>query len=679
MKPTNSLVLVAVFFFLLSCASTRTQIEDTASVPAEEKGEIAFSLSTGLSSGILQFVDNAVFEVIVKKAKDDPTVYEKELDWDLVPYTIRTDDYYSIGTAFAISKTELITAFHVINLGYTSMVYDRYYIRDSQSRVYEVDQIIAGSNERDFLIFTAKGLSVDNYFQFEREFKTGDPVLSIGNALGEGIVVRNGLILGTVPEEEAGRWKQLKSSADGNPGNSGGPLITPNGKVVGVAVGLKDGNILYSVPAEVVLDLPRDKLLYRSKFTYGHLILADRMNKTFETQVSLPADYLSVNRRLVEAYDQDYAVAMEELFRQSPAYLEGPNNAYLLRAVISSSFPELDFVNRNDNNWYLSNLEVKSQQLPDDGLLMHSAVSSSFNLFKIEKPKSMSLKQLSTDPRYVMDMILQNVSTERTMWGNQKYRILSYGDPSSVSEYRDAQGRLWIEAYWLIGFEDKILLMYILPLPDGPVVFMTRQDSDELKVYQWDMRKTCDHIHAAYAAAFDDWDDFIALGKYIPGFLKDFTFAWQQETRRIAFSYPGLSFRAGPEVFDWNGSSKLFLGPAYYAQESNIEFGIRRILLQRDMRGREYTLLYKNIKPDPKIGAKAAESWEDLLQEKYPFDGNPGISAKDNTGSIGAILPMLRPAPDVRYSIYLSMENPQGEDNLRSRLEALQRGIQIER
>jgi hypothetical protein len=676
MKRTNALVLLAVFFFLFSCAST--QVEDAASIPAEDRGGTASGFSAGLSSKTLRLVNDAVFEVIVKKAQDDPTVYEKEPDWELVPYAIRTDDYYSIGTAFAISKTELITAFHVINLGYTSMVYDRYYIRDSRGRVYEVDQVIAGSNERDFLVFTARGLSVDNYFQFEREFKIGDPVLSIGNALGEGIVVRNGLILGTVPEEEAGRWNQLKSSADGNPGNSGGPLVTPGGKVVGVAVGLKDGNILYSVPAEVVLDLPRDKLLYRNKFSYGHLILADRMNKVFETQVSLPIDYLSANRRLVETYDKDYAAAMEDLFKEAPAYLEGPNNVYLLNAVISTNFPELDFVNRNDNNWYLSDLKVQSQQLPDDGLLVHASISG-FDFYKIDKPKPVSLEQISTEPRYVMDLILQNVSTERTIWGNQTYRILSYGDPSSVSEYRDAQGRLWIEACWLIGFEDQILLMYILPLPDGPVVFMTKQDSNELKVYQWDMRKTCDHIHAAYVAAFDEWDDFIALGKYIPGFLKDFTFSWQQETRQIAFSYPGLSFRAGPEVFDWNGSSKLFLGPAYYTQENNIEFGIRRIVLQRDLRGRESALLYKNIKPDPKLGTKAAESWDDLIQAKYPFDGNPGISAKDNTGSIGVILPVRQPAPDVRYSIYLSMENPQGEDNLRSRLEALRKGIQIER
>jgi hypothetical protein len=269
--------------------------------------------------------------------------------------------------------------------------------------------------------------------------------------------------------------------------------------------------------------------------------------------------------------------------------------------------------------------------------------------------------------------------TERTLWGNQKYRILSFGEPAAVGEYRDALGRPWIEAHWLIGFDDKILLMYILPLPNGPAVFMTMQDSNQLKIYQWDMRKTCDHIHAAYEATFDEWDDFMALGKYIPGFLKDFTFNWQQNTQQISFSYPGFSFRAGPEVFDWSNSSELFLGPSYYNLGNTVEFGIRKVILQRDVRGREYTILYKNIRPDVKLGAKAAEGWDDLVQEKYPFDGNPGISAKDNTGSIGAIIPARRSDPNVRYSIYLSMENPLGEENLKSRMEALKNGIVIER
>jgi hypothetical protein len=662
MKKINFLALLAISIFLFSCTSTQT-------------GDSGGTVS-GLSPRTRQLVEDAVFEVIVKKAQNDPAVYEKELDWELVPYAIRTDDYYSIGTAFAISQTELITAFHVMNLVHSSMVYDRYFVRDSQGRVYEVDQVIAGSNERDFLIFTAKGLSVNNYFQLERKFKIGDTVLSIGNALGEGIVVRNGLILGTVPEEESGRWNQLKSSADGNPGNSGGPLVTPDGRMVGLAVGLKDNNILYSVPVSVIFDFPRSQLNYRTKFSYGHLILANTLINVLETQVPLPGDYLAVNRQLAAAYDKNYEARMEELFVEAPAYLEGPNNAYLLNSAVSSDFPELDFVNPNDNNWYLSDLEVKSQQLPDNGLLIQASISG-FDLFKIRKPKPVSL-QISADPRYVMDQILQNINTERVL-GNQKYRILSYGDPGSVTEYRDAQGRLWVEAHWVIGFEDKVLLMYILPLPDGSVVLMSKQDSNHLKVYQWDMRKTCDHIHAAYVADFDQWNDFIAVKKYIPGFLKDFTFSWQQETRSIAFSYPGLSFQAGSDVFDWNSSSKLFLGPAYYTQENAIELGIQRIVVQRDLRGREYALFYKNIKPDARLGTKAAENWNDLIQEKYPFDGNPGISAKDNAGSVGIIIPARRPNPDIRYSLYLSMENPQGEDNLKSRIKALQNGIQVER
>ncbi|GHV78282.1 hypothetical protein AGMMS49944_00730 [Spirochaetia bacterium] len=202
--------------------------------------------SAGMSAGFLKLVNTAVFEVVVEKSQTDPTVYEQELDWERVPYKIRTDKYNSIGTAFAISETELITAFHVVNLGVESMTYDRYFIRDSEGQVYELDQINAGSNEKDFVIFTVKDRTFPDYFEFEERFETNDPVFSIGNALGEGIVIRNGLILGTVPEDESGRWNRLKSSADVNPGNSGGPLVTPGGKVVSLVTHKAD-NILYSI------------------------------------------------------------------------------------------------------------------------------------------------------------------------------------------------------------------------------------------------------------------------------------------------------------------------------------------------------------------------------------------------------------------------------------------------
>jgi len=382
-----------------------------------------------LSSGTLKLIQNAVFEVIIEKPAEDSIVYEKELNWDLVPFIIRNDKYYSIGTAFAISKTELVTAFHVINLGFESMVFNKYYIRDSQGNVYEVDQITGGSNEKDYLIFTVKGKTFDNYFQLEKNFKVGDTVLSIGNALGEGVVVRNGLVLGTVPEEDSGRWNLLKTSADGNPGNSGGPLVTQDGKVVGVVSYLKE-NIVYSVPAEVVLGGSRSELPYRQKSRVRHLILANDLKKIFEFTVKLPDSYINIRKLLCEASNADYDKAMTKLFNEAPEYLTGPNNVYLLNSSLSTIFPEISFVDQNDDNWRMSRLERKSYPLDDDGRLYNASVSE-INFYKLQRPLSVSVEKVCTEPKYIMDLILRNIRTDRSLWGNDKYRILSYGEPSS--------------------------------------------------------------------------------------------------------------------------------------------------------------------------------------------------------------------------------------------------------
>jgi hypothetical protein len=660
---TVSVVFLAAF--ALSCASSPS--------PAPEGG--SGQKAAGISEEAMRLARTAVFEVLVEKAQEDPTVYEKDLNWNVVPYMIRTDQYYSIGTAFAISETELITAFHVINLGERSIVYDRYYIRDAQGGVFEVDQITGGSNEQDFLVFTVKGRTFSEFFQMEKNFETGNSVYSIGNALGEGIVIRNGLVLGTVPEEESGRWNLLKSSADGNPGNSGGPLVLPDGRVVGLITSLRD-NILYSVPVEQILNSGRADLPYRIKLLYGHLILSNNLNRNFETSVPLPENYLAVRDRLTRAYREEYDVSMKQLFREAPEYLTGPASVWLLNSSLSSDFPQLDFVDPNDSNWKLSALETKSYNLPDDGRLLQASVSG-FTFNKISKPGSASLEKINTDPRYILDLMLQNMRTERTLWGNDKYRILSFGDPASVSTYTDALGRIWISAWWLIGYEDRVMIMYILPLPNGPVLITTTRSSAGKDIYEWDMRKLCDHIHAAYSANFEGWENFIAAKSYIPNFLRDFQFDWQRGTRSFSLRFGGITITADSRVFDWTGASELFLAPSWHKPKDTVEFGVRKVVLNRDIRGKDFINMYRNIKPDPKLGARTAELWNDLVEAKYPFDEKPAISVRENTGSVGVILNAENPNPNVRYSLYFSMENPQDEENLSRRFTALKTGIRI--
>ncbi|AEF83436.1 S1 family peptidase [Leadbettera azotonutricia] len=651
-------IIAAAIALAISCASS----------PGGQSG-------SGLPSKTLALVQNAVFEVVLEKPADDPVTYDKELDWEKVPYAIRTDKYYSIGTAFAISRTELITAFHVINLGYESLTYTKYFVRDSQGQVYEVDTVNGGSNERDYLIFTVKDKTFDQFFQFERNYKTGDPVYSIGNALGEGIVVRNGLVLGTIPEEESGRWNLLKSSADGNPGNSGGPLVTPAGKVIALVTALRD-NILYSTPAEVILDDSKDSLAYRHKNRFGHLILANKLNNTFETQAALPSQYLDVRANIRSAYEKNYDASMSKLFAEAPEYLTGPNNSYILSSSLSSTFPELAFVDSNDDNWKLSGLEKKSYNLPDNGRLTHAQVGG-YDFYKIKKPLSVSIEKACTDPKYIQDLILQTIRTERTLWGNDKYRILSYGAPAAVGEYKDALGRTWITANWHVDFDDEVQIVFILPLPNGPVVVSCLKDSAFLMDYEWDMKKTCDHAFAAYDANFTEWDDFLTLKKYIPDFLKSLTFNWSAPNKNFVFKCGPVSINADANVFEWAYDSEIFLAPTWYKKGGKLEYGVRKIIIDRDVRGNDFLVLYRNIKPDPILGTSALENWNDLLQEKFPFDEKPAISVKDNTGSVGAIVKAQNVDPDVRFSLYFSMENPQGEGNLSQRLTALKSGLTI--
>ena len=654
MKRRSLIVMVMLAMLLASCFTT-------GSGPG-----------AGLSQAVFDLAQNAVFEVVQLKPVVDTTVYERELDWSIIPFAIRNDKYNSIGTAFAISNTELLTAFHVINLGFESQVYNQYYIRNKAGEVFEVDQIVGGSNEKDFLIFTVKDKTFDVYFEFENRFREGQQVFSIGNALGEGIVVRNGLVLGTTPEGDSGRWNLLKTSADGNPGNSGGPLVTSDGRVVALVTARQD-NILYSLPSSVILDTSRSNLNYRLKLGYGHLLLPNRVTQIFETGLSLPQPYSSIRERLTAEYRTFYNNAMGNLFKEAPEYLTGPNNMWIMNATISTVFPQIDYVDPNDNEWSLSNFSTKSYNLTDDGLLIHAEFSD-WNFYKLNKPKSVSLAR-SYEPKYIMDTILQNIRLDRTM-GNVKYRILSFGDPKTVSSYTDSLKRTWLTAQWLIEFADQVVIMYILPLPNGPAVITVRQSSSVQDVYAWDLKKICDHIWASYYGTFAGWSDFIATS-HVPDFLKSINYRWQAGAKQISFTTGDISLSVNNSVYEWTNDSELFLGPSHYLLDGQIRFGVRRIMLSKDSRQKESVSIVKRLKPNSRMPNNAQESWNDVYEGRFPFNGIPAISAKDNEGTIGVTLLSPSQKPDLRYALYLSMENPQNEDNVQRRFNAFKGGVQI--
>jgi len=293
------------------------------------------------------------------------------------------------------------------------------------------------------------------------------------------------------------------------------------------------------------------------------------------------------------------------------------------------------------------------------------------------------LEKINTDPNYIMDIILNNIRTERTLWGwswdedSDKYRILSYGPPSSTGQFRDTLGRNWITAHWNIVYNNRVLLMYILPLPNGPVLITTMGGSTFIKECEIDIQKICEHLFTAYEATFAEWVEFINYREFIPEFLNYLSFEWKTNDQSFIFSCGSISIRSDKQTFNWTNDSKLYLFPFWYKNKNNMEFGISGLLFDRDFRGNDYFSLFLNVKPDSRLGTVVMERWNDLVLENHPFNRRPVISVSNNTGSIGAIIHTPHSDTEIIFSLYLSIKDPINEENILRRINTLKQGIYI--
>jgi S1-C subfamily serine protease len=111
----------------------------------------------------------------------------------------------------------------------------------------ESDAVIIGVQpEHDLAVLQAKTIPDDLYAATLRStagLRPGEPVIAVGFPFGIGPSVSAGVISGLGREYQTADGKRVLTNliqfdAAVNPGNSGGPLITPEGEVIGIVTGL---------------------------------------------------------------------------------------------------------------------------------------------------------------------------------------------------------------------------------------------------------------------------------------------------------------------------------------------------------------------------------------------------------------------------------------------------------
>ncbi|MGA2515834.1 MAG: serine protease [Thermodesulfobacteriota bacterium] len=597
-------VLILLFPYLIGCAGPHR----------------AASEGTELDCRVMDDISNAVYEVVVPKPTTDSLQYEKPLPMDLLPYSTRTDKYYPLGTAFAISPSEFVSAAHVMNLGSRSQ-FKEIFLRDKEGKVYSIEKVLKYSKNRDFIVFSLHHAKARGFLPTNKSPRLNQRVYAVGNALGEGIVIRDGLYTSDTPEEEAGEWKWIRFSAAASPGNSGGPLLDHDGRVIGIVLRKSPSeNLNYAVPILEVINANKNVAVVQTRMRY----ILDNMDmtkrETLRREITLPKTYQELDSELNAMMDQFSNKLLKDLLAENGGTIfpHGPGSTRLFYKSYNAVFPRL-IVKGKDGNWdaFYPN-RSREADLGNNGHLTCGTLGSTTFLY-IHKPEGIPLGTFYGDSKLFMDMILKGGDRYREV-GPENIKITSMGRAFEDDRFTDSYGRIWVVRTWLIEYDDRKVVTFSLPVPGGCIVMMRtgrtgdvdREDIPELKALS-------DFIYVSYYGAFKEWQEFLGMKNLLPSIFSTLDIHIEKD-KSFRFKSARLCLSYGPEVMKISDKSGFQLDFGYFQEKGKAVWDINEIIATEEKYSQVGYAVSRMMKPPKELGDQYQSNWENMVERKFPYD-----------------------------------------------------------
>lgn len=625
----------------------------------------------------LKTVYAATFEVVVKKIGEGQLKFEKPLPVDRVPYHIRNDQYWSIGTAFAIAPDTFLTAAHVFALGRESQ-YKQYFIRDSKGQVHEVGDVRKFSGKKDFIAFTLKSHKAQHYLNINEKLELNEPIFSVGNALGEGVVIRDGLYTSNTPEQDKGEWKWIRFSAAASPGNSGGPLLDKNGSVVGIVLRKSENeNLNFALPISQVLKSPKhvatDNALYRYNIDNMEFSETDR----FDFETTLPLSFPELSKRLISAHRQFTSKLYQNMRKdnEKDIFPNGEGSRNLLHRTYAAEFPHIIW-QKGDRTWapYLPT-DLQKSKLGKNGYLKLGKLRSTV-MMKIRKPDDIPRSRFLYNAEAFMDLLLKGIPIRRNMAG-EKIRIVSMGKPKVDEMYEDRYKRKWFVRLWELPYDDSGIVIMSLPTPNGNVSMLRRSGTSEILGHLEDLKVLTDFLYLSYYGTLSEWDEFLARKELLPGPFENVALHYKPG-KVLEFKSKSVSFTFDTELMNITDRSDIYLNMSYLKQKDHVSWDITRVAVGEESSSGRYFDVTMNIKPSEQMDDSDKSNWKKLANREFPY--NEESYFKNESTSISALYTqnpsrqegVNRPALfSVSYSIDGKIEQQAAKEKLNSFMKSL--------
>lgn len=633
-------------------------------------------LTTPVSALDIGKIRKSVFEIVLKKPVKDTLTYAEKLPVENLAYADRMDPYYSIGSAFAIDESRLITAWHVLDLG-SGGLNTRLYLRDQNGKIHELDQIIGFSNRQDYAIFTVKNGRFKNFLRPANKVKLNEKVYAVGNAHGEGIISRDGVFTSETPEVINGAWKWIRFSAAVSPGNSGGPLLNKKGEILGVISRKSENeNLNYAVPAKLFMqDKTLNKLQYRYTYKFYNSILATTYNH--EKSYSVPRSYLALDAEIQKDQQAIGTKLQAKFFSEKKAgfFPNGAGANLILNSTYDNVFPLL-IGQSDDGIWSVFEPEKKEEVVtPRGGTITYGSMRGVY--FQLAKlPAGESVLEYIRNPRKHMDFILNYVHIDREMAG-QKIKITSLGEPARKETHTDIFGRRWQVSEFEIDYANEVMLVYSTPTPEGIISLAIRNSASVVRNdLAFDLKKLVDYVLFSHYGQFSAWKTFLSMRDYIPQGYDSLKFQYVAG-QKLEIEHPEYTLQLSHDKFKISDTSDLRIDFSLSHRGDTLRLDLSDMQIGEDVKNSTVTQIYRMAEPRGELPESFMTAWENLKAGRDPYDLQMRV-AENRPHIQKPVTHLSGKSADgrtFRYSIRFVYDGKINEGELLKKLEYVEQGI----
>jgi len=638
-------------------------------------GRVGPTNAADLESQVLNQIQAATFEVVAAKPVADNLTYIKPLPLELLPFQERNDKYYSIGTAFLIGNNRFVTAAHVLDTGIGSL-WGTPALRDSNGHVFPVDKIEKFSLARDFAVFSVVGHPDATSLKLDTQPKPNGVVYAVGNALGTGVVVRDGVFTSKTPEEQDGRWNWLRFSAAASPGNSGGPLLDKDGAVIGIVLRRSQNeNLNYALPIEEVIKAPDHQAHIDNRFSYQLEVLDTAQRGTFKNQFSLPLSFGEFSATFLKLANAFSDSQLKALLGKEPdrVFPNGPGSARLLHNLPRMQYFPALITRHGDGEWAISDKKGARTALSANGYV----ISGNFGrdlLFRMRRPDDVSGAVLA-DAELFMKQLL-TVGFMRRAVGTERVQVTGVGKPIEDSMHVDGWKRRWQVRVWPLPFANEMFVTLSLPVPDGYVTIARYSLATDWHENLIDLEATTDFVSVGYWGTFAQWKEFLANAALSPDALKAVAVDYEYG-RRFSFESKRASFSFTQELQGIGPKSLMGLGFNYLNGDGKPQWDVGAVRVQQDDEDYGHWMaIERQVAPSDGLDDSYKTYWGKVVHRQHPFDA---VARTDNdVTKITTVIdtPNANP-PSVLYSAFVGAAGSNTQDAMKGKLDSLLRNLRI--